>query len=169
MINRAAKILFVTVTFFFIQGCDRRDCTNVTCQAYETCFQGACYCADGFEGADCSTPSYQKYIGSYNVSESCATTSPNFFSYTAYVTQGSYSNQIYFNGLFNMGVQAIAYIYNTTGGAQGTYFEIPTQQQGAMTYSGQGNYDIYNNRITVNFNYTWNGASYQCTHTFYKF
>lgn len=168
--KRAAKILFVAITFFFIQSCDRRDCTNVTCQAYETCFQGACYCADGYEGADCSTESYQKYIGSYNVNETCpANGSSNFFQYSAYIQPTGYPNRIQFTGLFGMGVSADAIIYNTAGGVQGSYFEIPTQQQGAMTYSGQGNFDVYNNIITVNFNYTWNGASYQCTHTFYKF
>lgn len=167
-IVRAAKIFFVLLLIAGIEACDTRNCTNVTCQVGETCFQGNCYCADGYEGTGCTTESYQKFIGSYNVNETCNSSSPNFFNYTSYITQGNFINQIYINGLFNMGVSAIAYIYNTTGGAQGTYIEIPTQQQGALTFSGQGTYDLVNNRITITFNYTFNGGSYQCIHTFYK-
>ncbi len=140
----------------------------MSCPSGQNCYQGQCYCPDGYEGSDCSTASYIKFIGSYNVYESCYNSSNNFFNYSCYVTQGNYINQIYFNGLFNMGVQAGAYIYNTNGSGQGNYIEIPTQSQGAFTFSGTGNFDNLNNRITINFNYTYNGGSYQCTHTFYK-
>jgi hypothetical protein len=162
------KVFFVSLIFLLAQSCERRSCTNVVCQPYETCFQGNCYCADGYEGANCATLSYQKFIGNYNVTETCNSSSPNFFNYTSFITQGNYINQIYLNGLFNMGVQAAAYIYNTTGGAQGTFVEIPYQQQGAFAFSGQGTFDVLNNRLTVTFNYTFNGGSYQCIHTFYK-
>lgn len=168
MFNKGAKILFGFIILLQITACDRRSCQNVVCSTSQQCYNGLCYCVDGYEGTDCATASYQKYVGNYSVSETCNGASPNFFNYECSIyPDPNYINRVYINDLFGQGVQATMFIH-TDQNNQGNSVEVPLQQQGSLSYSGQGTYDSYNNRMVINFNYTYNGLSYGCTHTFYK-
>lgn len=60
-------------------ACAERPCENVNC-GNGSCDEitGACICNEGFEGADCSVVTRQKYLGTYQATyEGCFTTSPN--------------------------------------------------------------------------------------------
>src|SRR4051812_8592982 len=85
MVNGVAKIFLVAVLFISISSCEKRNCQNVACPQGQGCNNGRCYCADGYEGNDCSAYSYLKYEANFrdwNVSESCYSSAPNFSGYT---------------------------------------------------------------------------------------
>jgi hypothetical protein len=168
MLKGFFKILFVGLIILSIGSCERKSCNNVSCPQFQQCISGGCFCLDGYEGTDCAKASSDKYVGSYNVSENCYTTSPNFPSYTVYITNDpNYPNVITISPLFNL-TYATAKIH-TDQSNLGNIIEIPYQSQGGLTFQGDGSFDQYNNRMTLNLSYTYNGASYQCTHTFYKY
>ncbi|MBK7147573.1 MAG: hypothetical protein IPH78_01820 [Bacteroidetes bacterium] len=167
MVSNLLKIILPVSILFFVMGCENKSCTDVVCGANQTCNSGNCFCVDGFEGTDCNTQSYLKYIGNYNVSENCFNQVSNFGNYTAFITQGTTYNTIYINNLFGQGIQAGA-IIRTDQSNQGNYLEIPQQSQGALTFSGQGTFNQSLNRMTLQLNYNFNFGSYQCEHTFYK-
>ncbi len=164
-----AKIGLAALLLVFISGCERKSCQDVVCQVGQQCIQGGCYCTDGYEGDGCSTYSYLKFEGSYNVTEACSNASPNFFNYNVTIYHDPlHINQVQITNLFGLGVTAVGYIHTDGTTGKGTYLEIPYQNQGSLTFQGQGNYDVLINRMSVQFNYTFNGGSYACTHTFYK-
>jgi hypothetical protein len=164
----AVKILFSLLIIATTSSCDRKSCKDVVCGVNQQCNNGACICNDGYEGGDCQTESFQKYIGSYNVTESCYSSVNNFGSYSTYIQADyNYVNRIIITSLF--GYTNATGIIHTDQSNQGNYIEIPYQTQGALSFSGQGTFDPYTNRMSLDLNYTYNGGSYQCTHTFYKY
>lgn len=169
MMKSLVKIFTAALFMLTIAGCDRKSCNDVVCDYGQNCFQGQCYCPDGYEGTDCLTQSNTKFVGSYQVSENCYNGGSNFGSYNCYISQGSsgYAYQLEITNLFGL-TYATANI-RTDQNNQGNLIEIPYQNQGGISLQGEGVYDTYNNRMTIDFNYTFNGSSYQCTHTFYKF
>ena len=101
MALRFAKILFGFIILIQIASCERRTCTDVVCGVNQQCSQGNCYCQDGYEGSNCNTESAQKYVGNYNVSEACYSSTSNFFNYTCYITADPfYINRVQINNLF---------------------------------------------------------------------
>lgn len=170
MIKPFAKIFFAFIFFAAISSCEKRNCNNVVCPAGQACNSGKCFCADGFEGTDCQTQSFEKYVASsryWNVSESCGNTPPNFSNSTCFFLHNSANpSEIEIVNMFNGNCNAIAYI-RTDQSNQGNILEIPTQNCGGITVSGQGTYRTSNfAEIILELNYTWNGNSFQCTHTF---
>jgi hypothetical protein len=171
MINQMAKILLAAALLITISACERKSCQNVACPVGQNCNNGNCYCIDGYEGTNCNTPSYEKYVDNYrnwNVTESCYSSSPNFPSYTAFFSHNSSNpSELEINNM--LGGQCTIYAYIRTDGTnQGNIIEINQQNCGAYTVSGQGIYDPNYRRITFNLTYGYsNGGSYQCTHTFY--
>ena len=177
MTKQIAKIFLVVALLITISSCERRSCQNVACPVGQTCNTGRCFCADGMEGTDCGVESWTKYVSgtlggsgskSWNVTESCYSATSNFPSYTSYITHNSaYPSVIEINNMMGGYCgQVIGYI-RTDQSNQGNIVEIQTQSCGALTLSGQGTYDVNYHRITFQLNYTWNGGTYQCTHTLY--
>lgn len=158
---------FSFILLISMAGCDNRSCEEVICGINSSCFQGRCFCADGYEGTDCSVMSAQKYIGNYQVIEDCDNVGPNFPSYFANIIPGQQPSRLFITGLFSMGIPAEA-IIRTDGNNRGNILEINTQSVGALVFSGEGTFDEFNNRLTVNFSYTFGGVPYNCRHTFYK-
>ena len=175
MKNQIAKIFLVAALLITISSCDRQSCKDVACPIGQGCVNGQCYCADGYEGADCNTESYLKYtsgtpggsgIKSWNVIESCYSGS-NFPGYTAFITHNSTSpREIEINNFLG-GSGTVYATIRTDQNNQGNIVEINSQNCGGIVVSGQGTYDVNYNRITFQLNYTYNFTSYQCTHTFY--
>ncbi|MCS6935036.1 MAG: hypothetical protein NZM35_07800 [Chitinophagales bacterium] len=164
-------MMLLTLCIAMCAGCNRNSCRNVACPVNQQCIDGGCYCADGLEGADCSIPSHTRYTsngGTFNVTETCYNATNNFFNYTCYILPTTERNRLIINNLFGFVPSATAFIRTDGNTGMGTFIEIPQQQQGAFIFSGTGNYNDVANRMTINFNYTYNGGSYQCTHTFYK-
>jgi hypothetical protein len=178
MKNQVAKIFLVAALLITISSCERKSCQNVACPVGQACNNGRCFCADGYEGANCDVESWTKYTSgllsgsgskSWNVTESCySVPQPNFPSYTAFITHNSsYPNVIEINNMMGGYCgQVIGYI-RTDQSNQGNIIEIQTQSCGSLTLNGQGTWDPNYHRITFQLNYTFNGLSYQCTQTFY--
>jgi len=171
MKKEIAKIFLVVAFLITISACDRRNCENVVCPVNQGCNNGQCYCGDGYEGTDCNTYSFEKYVANFrtwNVTESCYSSSGNFPSYTSYFSHNSSNpSEIEINNMLgSMCTPVYAYI-RTDQSNQGNILEINAQNCGGITVSGQGTYNPSLNRITFELNYTFNGGSYQCTHTYY--
>jgi hypothetical protein len=167
MISKMASLV-LAIVLFYCSGCDQKSCQDVVCGVNQQCSRGQCFCVDGYEGTDCQTFSNQKYIGNYQVNENCFGSSSNFSFYNCSINSDPfYANRININNLFGLGANATALIF-TDQSNQGNYIEIPNQSQGALLFSGSGTFDPLLNQLTLNLNYTFNGGSYQCTHTFYK-
>lgn len=168
--NLFFKSVFGFLLIASIASCDRKTCQNVSCPVGQACNNGACYCTDGYEGTDCNTYAYEKFVANFrtwNVIESCYSSSPNFPSYTSYFTHNS-SNPSEIEIINMLGGMCTVYAYiRTDYNNQGNIIEINSQNCGGITISGQGTYNPSLNRITFNLNYTFNGGTYQCTHTYY--
>lgn len=171
MTKAFAKIFLVAALLITISSCERKSCQNVACPVGQACNNGKCYCADGYEGADCSTLSYLKYEAgsrSWNVSESCYSSASNFGSYTCFM-QGNPSDyrQVYIYNMLGNNCNPLIATIRTDYNNLGNILEIPTQSCGGITVSGQGTY--YTNpyvNIVFQLNYSYNGGNYQCTETF---
>jgi hypothetical protein len=162
-----AKVFLVAGLLLTIAACEKKNCNKVTCPLGLECYEGQCICQDGYEGTNCATISRDKYVGYYLVSEVCQGSLYNFSPYTTTIDSAPYTspvNYITINDLFNQG-PAVAYIVNSPGN-MGNNIMVPQQNLGAITFSGQGNFYPQNSSIVINFNYTLNGGSYSCTHTF---
>ncbi len=170
MTKEIAKIFLVAAFLVSISACERQSCQNVSCPVGQACNSGRCYCADGYEGTDCIQYAYEKYVAnfkSWNVTESCYSSSSNFPSYTSFITHSSSNpSEIEINNMLGGLCTVYAYI-RTDQSNQGNIVEINTQNCGGITISGQGIWDVNYSRITFELNYTFNGGSYQCTHTYY--
>jgi len=163
------KITAVIFLFLTIASCKKKDCSTTVCGYNQVCNTGNCYCRDGYEGDSCNILSAPRYVNgnrNYIVQEICSGSSGS--NYNAYITAG-YSNpaQIDINGFLPDGYTITAFIRGSTD-KKGTFIEIPSQTLGGSgTVTGQGNYDLVNNRIVINFEYTLNQQNKACTHTFY--
>ena len=60
--------VFSAVTY---TACNKNHCQNVTCLHNGACDGGNCVCLTGFEGIRCATLSRDKFIYTYNGSDSC--------------------------------------------------------------------------------------------------
>jgi hypothetical protein len=167
-LTKYSACLIALIAITTISSCDRKSCENTVCGVNEQCYQGQCYCNDGYEGAGCATLSYEKYLGNYYAYETCNNSPANFTTYYPTIFNDPNDERvIYINNLFGEGVQATAYI-RTDDNNTGNYFVINSQSFGGFTFSGTGRYDNVLNRINLDLNYTWNFSSYACTHTMLK-
>ena len=177
--ERFTKLFFAAIFLLTISACDKKSCKNVVCPADQTCYNGKCLCYDGYEGANCTTLSSDKYTGSWYVTENCGAGVPsNFSNYTIYIQPvpagGSYGvNTLTITPLFGVGT-FYAQILNTDPNNLGTTIFIPQQYQGGLQISNS--YGTYlpagssggTAEIMITLNYTYGGFNYQCQETFYK-
>ncbi len=175
------KVLFVALSLLAISACEKKSCKNVVCASYQTCYQGACLCLNGYEGDTCSVLSSTKFIGDWQVLENCAPDPSNFGVYytniRATIVGTTYyaPNVIYFDILFGTG-PVYAQILNTSATSEGTTIYIPPQtlSNGVAILAGsQGYYSPAVNAgakptMTVTMNYSYQGTSYTCTESFRK-
>ena len=59
------SIFLAVVSTLLIASCATDPCIDVTCFNDGVCDDGACICADWYEGADCLTEERVKYYGNY--------------------------------------------------------------------------------------------------------
>jgi hypothetical protein len=167
-IQNTLKVLCSALCILLLSQCDRRSCNDVVCGVNQGCSNGNCFCADGYEGSNCNIESYQKYVGTYQVYETCGGSSCNFCNYTSYITPDGFDvRRININNVLNQGGSLLAVI-RTDQSNQGNFLEVATQNLGGITVSGQGYFDSANNRLRLELNYTYNFNSFQCTQMFYK-
>lgn len=173
-----AKIFFLLVIAIGFSSCKENKCKHVTCPTNLECSEGACVCPNGYEGTNCDTLSYKKYVGSYLVSESCET----FPSYTA--TMYWYADtlspgEMVITPFFEAGPLYV-YIINLPG-SLGLNFTVPSTNintaEGTITVSGSGqgvySCDTCNTIARVYLYLTYNnpisGDQQTCTETLTKF
>ena len=148
-----------------IGSCDRKSCENVVCPGiYSTCIDGNCYCESGYEGSNCDVETRDKYIGSYQVTENCTTSSGGFLNnrFTAYISS-SYVDVLTIDNFTFYGGTVYANIIDAT-----TLY-IQDQRAGSIDISGgQGTYEGFN-RITFEHRYTVSGNFHSCTAIYTKF
>jgi len=83
---------------FIGQNCSTVDlCHNVHCLNDGICNNGTCDCVGGYEGEYCATAMNEKFVGFYNVSETCV--SGYLGSYSNTITAGLTANKIIFSNL----------------------------------------------------------------------
>ena len=123
-----------------------------------TCDEGTCLCATGYEGTNCETEIRAKFLGSYNVSESCQSGN---YTFSMSVTSSSTGvSNIIINNFYGIGISVSATI-------NGNSVTIPNQtinDQGlALTISGSG--QLSGNILTLTYNISAGADSDSCTAT----
>jgi hypothetical protein len=160
-----ALIIMLIIPVVF-QSCDKKNCENVICSIpNSTCVDGNCYCIAGYEGDNCEILSYEKYIGSYNVTESCTTsnTGPVNQNYISSITPGFDIDIITINNFSQFGLPVHVNIIDAT------YLLIQEQNSGSVQVSGGEGFYQFGNQIRFEYNYTVSGSFRSCTATFTKF
>src|SRR5688500_18577317 len=146
-------LLAAVCTFF--SACDDKSCDDVVCPYQNSiCISGDCTCAAGFEGTDCETETRQKYIGQYQVSESCTTSFGGLQNqqFSSSINSTSNPEIVTISNFSNRGIPVDATL------ASETYIGIASQQTGAMNISGgEGLYEAFANRIRFEYNYSISG------------
>lgn len=155
-----AAIAFSTAMFF--NGCTEDACKDVTCLNGGTCVDGTCQCATGFEGADCSIKTADKYAGTWDAVDVCASGNWN---YAATITTSSTdATKILIANFGGFGSSVVV-----SANVNGNSASIPSQSFGAVSISGSGT--LSGDAITMNVSYTANdtyGGSDACTGSWTK-
>lgn len=103
-------------------------------------------------------------LGYYNVSVSCNPPGGNcgslFGGYSVQVQEGGRIEEIRFNNIVNNGLSAIGVIREN-------YIQIPDQNMGASTITGEGNFLPGSNRIEMRVQYIVSGSQCVCDLTFF--
>ena len=162
-----SAFVLITVTGMLFFSFDDTSCDEVVCPyQHSICIGGECTCAAGYEGSNCEIEIRQKYIGQYQVSESCTT------------SFGSYQPQQFFSSISPTGRIEVVSISNFSNRgipieatlADETYIGIPSQQVSAMNFTGgEGLYEAFANRIRFEYQYSVSGTAYNCNATFVKY
>lgn len=162
---RIVAVFLLIGTLFF--SCDNRSCENVVCQgANSTCVDGDCYCLPGYEGDFCDILSYEKYEGSYLVSENCTTTFSGNINqqFSSSIIRGFDIDILTINNFSNRGLPIDASIISAN------FLLINSQNAGSVQVSGgEGTYEVFANRIRFEYNYTAGSNFHQCTAIFTRF
>jgi hypothetical protein len=122
-------------------------CDGVTCQNGGVCINGACSCATGYEGSDCSTFKRDKFIATYNGNvEFNANSKYNLVSKSMSIAAGTGFNQI---TISNLGIEIYSNQYDLSFANPATVngiidfsnntINVPEQMDAAGNiYSGSG-------------------------------
>lgn len=163
------NIIKLFLLFSLISACDNKSCEDVLCGPNQTCNKGFCYCLDGYEGSDCQDLASAKYIGNYNVSQSCSQgNGGNYVTFGTIQADGSPRNELLFYNFLGLGQTAIAYI-GTDGSGKANYIRFPNQNLGATTIVGEGYYQEYGStgRINIDIQISSLGQLSVCNYVYY--
>lgn len=83
MKNLFKSLAFVALATATFTACNEDACKDIECGEFGTCNEGVCLCESYYElGADnkCSVLERAKFLGSYNVSESCQFSTADYTS-----------------------------------------------------------------------------------------
>ena len=144
-------------------NCQTMDpCFNVVCLNGGTCVSGICVCDTGYEGVDCGTESRTKFLGVYNVNESCTITGNA--AYTVAITAGTQIDKVLIGNFWNVFAHAVVATVN------GSSITIPSQEPDNDNFFVQGSGTISGNVLTMNYTVTDQtyGLTATCTATWTK-
>lgn len=128
-------------------------CKDVNCNN-GTCVEGDCVCDTGYEGTNCETAIRAKFLGTFNVTETCDSGSD---SYAVTVSAGTGINDVVINNLYDAGF-AVNGSLNEAGGVN-----IPSQTFGVGMVSGSAT--STGGVVTFTFTVSAAGASDNCSAT----
>ncbi len=149
--------IVIVIAVLIWSSCDKQTCENVVCTGNNTvCQNGQCLCASGFEGPNCDTYSFEKFIGNYQVAENCTTTINGATNnqYNMYITIGGNIDMVVINNFIGFGTVEASVIGND--------IYISSQNLGATTVQGYGQY-INNRQINLEYSYTQGSNYAECT------
>lgn len=153
------KLLLLSLSFgaLALTGC-KDECDDVVCQNGGTCNEGICACATGYEGTECATETRAKFLGTYNVSESCE--SGNYTFSLTVTTSSTGVRNVIINNFYDIGIAVNATV-------SGNSLNIPNQTVTsggtALTISGSG--QITGNILTMTYTISAGADSDTCTAT----
>lgn len=136
-------------------ACNTDACKDVTCNNGGTCADGTCLCADGYEGTNCDTEMRAKFLGNFNITESCSSGTDTYSCVIA--TSSSNVANISFSNLYNSGIAV-------SGTVNGTAVTIASQSLATATISGSGVIST-TGVITLTYTVSVGGNSDTCTMT----
>lgn len=143
LFSKSAFTMLALSTALFFSSC-KDECKDVTCNNGGVCVEGACDCATGYEGSDCSTETRAKFVGTYSVTGTvtCPVTGNGTITTTSLVvsTSSSAANKIVISVL---GV-------NLTGTVSGSSITLDQSTQNNFTYTGSGSISGTNLTLTIN-------------------
>lgn len=112
------------------------------------CLGTKCICNPGWEGSVCDRRMTNKFVGQYQVNESC---NSGNFTYFLFITESAASiDVIFFSNFYDLNFQGVfdpvfAVVTNSVD------ITIPSQFVGGWQFSGTGTLDTLNNILTVQF------------------
>ncbi len=154
-------ILAVLMAIFGISlwtSCDKETCDPASCVGNNKgCNLGRCDCLQGFEGPNCDTYSYEKFIGNYNASETCTTGtgSINTYQTNMYISLGYDVDVILINNIYQGGTVDANINFNNLA--------IRSQSIGATTIEGEGEFFVTQRQLRLSYQYFQGNQSGQCT------
>ncbi len=162
------KIIAIFIVFLSLNACDTKSCEEIICGQNQVCNRGICACLNGYEGTNCEDLASDKYVGNFNISQSCQQGNGNFVSFGTIAKGTSQVNELLFFNFLGLGQTAYAYIATDQNG-QGNYVQFPNQNLGASTIAGEGYYQDFggSGRLSIDIQLTQNNQTSLCTYTYY--
>lgn len=141
LITGTALMVLLTCTLVVFNACNKDTCKSLVCKNNSVCRDGRCKCAEGFEGVNCETKMYEKFIGTYDGKYRCNGLAEE--TITNIITPGSKPNTITIHDIF-----AIDLLTNATIDPEHTErITLQSQTVGDFTYEGNG--DIVGRYMTI--------------------
>ena len=152
---RTIALPLLLSTAAFLGGCKKDPCKDVTCQNGGSCVDGSCVCPAGFEGTNCEVSTRAKFLGLYNVTETCPC---EVYSYQFTISAGSSSATAII-------IDNISHWGPVNGTVSGNSLTIPTQQAFdsgfSITVTGSG--QLSGNILNMSYTLSADGESDSCT------
>ncbi len=133
---RRTSIILTTVMAFLLlasgivfNACNSDPCKSLICKNNGICRDGRCKCASGYEGPNCASKMYEKFIGTWDGSYRCNGSLPDII--TNIIAPGDKPNEIQLYDIFDQGV-------TIKGVIDIDKLTIDAQTIGDVTYSGNG-------------------------------
>ena len=141
LIFGTSLIFLLTVSSVLFNACNKDTCKSLICKNNGVCRDGRCKCAAGFEGVNCETKMYEKFIGTYDGVIRCNGITEQ--TITSIVSPGDKPDVITIHDIFEIGLVSRA----TVDPEHTENILLDSQTVGDYTYFGHG--DIVGNYITI--------------------
>lgn len=91
----------VAFSAIFYSSCSTDKCKSIACAYGGVCKDGACICPSGYEGVQCETITRDKFIGTYNVSETGTITGTNVYTTSIEAANDSSITDVKISNFYN--------------------------------------------------------------------